>query len=250
MPLAGDAESHAASSVVVNESVPPPVLAIASDLAAGAAPPSTTAKARFAGVTDSAGGCGGSTVSVTGISFGEPATPADSTRTVAVCVPAARPAVLTATLRSRGAVPRARRDGEPRSVVGRREDQRAPAGVGDGKRLRGRVRAAGDAAVGERRGRDGERGRRRRARRHAEHVRRQRAVAPDRAGLPRRRQRGQRAAGAPLLGAAGAAGAVVPAQHAGRSGRVEQADPVRRARGDRRPVVDRHLVPGAGLRSC
>ena len=85
--------------------------------AGGLAPPSVALKERLAGVTDSAGGGGGASVSVTGISFGEPFTPADSTRTVAVYVPAVRPAVLTATLRSRGAVPLAGRDGQPRRVV-------------------------------------------------------------------------------------------------------------------------------------
>ena len=43
--------------------------------------------ARLAGVTDSAGGVGGSTVSVTGIVFGEPVAPAAVTVTSVVYVP-------------------------------------------------------------------------------------------------------------------------------------------------------------------
>jgi hypothetical protein len=105
VPAAGVAASHDASSDVVKLSVPPPVLATASDCAGGAAPPSTAVNARLAGVTESAGGCGGATVRVTGTCFGEPLTPADVTVTVAVYVPAASPATLTEAVRSAGAEP-------------------------------------------------------------------------------------------------------------------------------------------------
>ena len=52
--------------------VPPPVLATASVLAAGFAPPCGAVNDRLDGVTDSAG-VGGATVSVTGIAWGAPA---------------------------------------------------------------------------------------------------------------------------------------------------------------------------------
>ena len=52
------------------------MLVTATVLAAGLAPPTVAVKARLAGETDSAGGGGGSTVSVTGIVFGEPVAPA------------------------------------------------------------------------------------------------------------------------------------------------------------------------------
>jgi hypothetical protein len=72
--------------------------------AAGLAPPAVALNDKLFGDTERAG-AGGSTVSVTGISFGDPLTPADSTVTTAVYVPAASPAVLAVTLRSRGALP-------------------------------------------------------------------------------------------------------------------------------------------------
>ena len=80
VPLAGVAASHDASSDVVKLSVPPPVLVTDSDCAGGAAAPSTAVNDRPAGATASAGGCGGSTVSVTGIGFGEPLTPGGGRR--------------------------------------------------------------------------------------------------------------------------------------------------------------------------
>src|SRR4051794_40098353 len=74
-------------------------------LAPGPAAPSVAVNASDVGATASAGGCGGATVSVTGIVFGDPVAPAAVTVTVAVYVPAPRPVVSAATVRSRGALP-------------------------------------------------------------------------------------------------------------------------------------------------
>ena len=75
VPLVGDTLSHVALSDAVQSIVSPPVLLTASVLAAGSEPPAVAVKARLAGVTDSAGGVGGSTVRVTGMVFGEPVAP-------------------------------------------------------------------------------------------------------------------------------------------------------------------------------
>ncbi len=79
VPLAGDRLSQVAVSVAVQSIEPPPVLLTASVLAAGFAPPCVAVKDRLAGVTDSDGGVGGSTVRVTGIVFGEPPAPVADT---------------------------------------------------------------------------------------------------------------------------------------------------------------------------
>src|ERR687888_506106 len=73
--LAGVTVSHDASSDAVTSNVPPPVFVTDTVCAAGFAPPCTAVKARLVGETDSAGGVGGSTVSVTGMVFGEPVAP-------------------------------------------------------------------------------------------------------------------------------------------------------------------------------
>src|SRR5256885_1055655 len=91
--LAGVTASHAASSDSVTSSVPPPLLVTATVLAAGLGAPAVAVKARLEGVTDSAGGVGGSTVRVTGMVFGEPVAPDAVTVTSVVYVPAARPVV-------------------------------------------------------------------------------------------------------------------------------------------------------------
>jgi hypothetical protein len=80
-------------------------LATARLWAAGFAPPATALKVSAWGVTLSAGGAGGVSVSVTGICFGEPVAPAAATVTVAVCVPAARPVVSSETVMSCAASP-------------------------------------------------------------------------------------------------------------------------------------------------
>ena len=84
VPDPGVTVSHEASSAVVQLRVPPPVLATASVLAAGVAPPAVAVNARLDGVTDSAGGTGAVTVSVTGIDAGEPVAPVAETVMVAV----------------------------------------------------------------------------------------------------------------------------------------------------------------------
>ena len=91
--LAGVTASHAASSDAVTSSVPPPVLVTATVLAAGLVPPAVAVKARVVGETDSAGGVGGLTVSVTVIVFGEPVAPVAVTVTSVVYVPAASPVI-------------------------------------------------------------------------------------------------------------------------------------------------------------
>jgi hypothetical protein len=55
-----------------------------SDCDGGAPAPSIAENERLVGVTDSAGGAGGLSVSVTGIVFGDPLTPAAVTVTVAL----------------------------------------------------------------------------------------------------------------------------------------------------------------------
>ena len=76
VPLAGDRLSQPRSPTPSSPAMPPPVLEIDSVLAAGLAPPSVAANDSAAGDTDSAGGVGGSTVSVTVTVFGEPVAPA------------------------------------------------------------------------------------------------------------------------------------------------------------------------------
>ena len=84
--LAGVTASHAASSDAVTSSVPPPVFVTATVLAAGLDPPCVALNDRLAGETASAGGAGGSTVSVTAIVLGEPVAPAVVAVTVTVAV--------------------------------------------------------------------------------------------------------------------------------------------------------------------
>src|SRR4051794_24647441 len=93
VPVAGDRLSHVALSDAVQSIDPPPVLLTESVLAAGSDPPAVAVKARLEGVTDRAGGVGGSTVRVTGMVFGEPVAPDAVTVTSVVYVPAARPVV-------------------------------------------------------------------------------------------------------------------------------------------------------------
>ena len=76
VPLPGDTLSHVALSDAVQSIEPPPVLDTESVFAAGLAPPAVAENDSVAGETDSAGGAGGSTVSVTGTVFGEPVAPA------------------------------------------------------------------------------------------------------------------------------------------------------------------------------
>jgi hypothetical protein len=75
VPLAGDTASQDTGSEAVHDSVPPPVFDTAMVLAAGALPPVVAENDSEAGDVDSTGGDGGATVNVTGIIFGEPATP-------------------------------------------------------------------------------------------------------------------------------------------------------------------------------
>ena len=84
VPLAGDTLSQLALSDAVQSIEPPPVLLTDKVLAAGLAPPCVALNDRLAGVTDSAGGVGGSTVNVTGIVFGEPVAPGAVTVTSVV----------------------------------------------------------------------------------------------------------------------------------------------------------------------
>src|SRR3954470_4215591 len=93
VPLAGDRLSHVALSAAVQSIDPPPVLLTDSVLAAGSEPPAVAVKARLPGVTDSAGGVGGSTVRVTGMVLGEPVAPEAVTVTSVGYVPAARPVI-------------------------------------------------------------------------------------------------------------------------------------------------------------
>src|SRR3954470_2537751 len=105
VPVAGETDSHAPSSPVLNDSVPPPVLEIASAFDAGFAPPRTAEKLSDDGDTPSAGGDEASTVSVTGIVLGEPVAPGAVTVTVAVYVPGLRPPASTDSATLCGAVP-------------------------------------------------------------------------------------------------------------------------------------------------
>ena len=167
------------------------------------------------------------------MSLGEPSTPADSTRTVAVCVPAVRPGGVDRHARSRGARAGAGRDRQPASRRRRGEVERPAAGVGDGERLGRRVRGARGAGERQRRGGDAQR----RAAAAARPARRGRTPdsGPSLQTPPVDQVAGSvpsAAARAALLGAAGAARAVVPAQRAGPVGRVEQAEPVGLARLD------------------
>jgi hypothetical protein len=84
VPLAGATLSQLALSDAVQFSEPPPVFETASVFAAGLGPPATAENESAAGDTDNAGGVGASSVSVTGIVFGEPVTPVAVTVTSAV----------------------------------------------------------------------------------------------------------------------------------------------------------------------
>src|SRR3954453_16425666 len=84
VPLAGDTVSQLALSDPVQSMDPPPVFETDSVLAAGLGPPATAENDSEAGETDSAGGVGGSKVSVTGIVLGDPVTPAAVTTTSVV----------------------------------------------------------------------------------------------------------------------------------------------------------------------
>jgi hypothetical protein len=75
VPLAGATLSQLAFSDAVQSSEPPPVFEIDSVLAAGLAPPCVAENDSAEGDTDSAGGVGGSSVSVTVTVFGEPVAP-------------------------------------------------------------------------------------------------------------------------------------------------------------------------------
>jgi hypothetical protein len=84
VPLPGETVSQVALSATVQSIAPPPVLLTDSVFAAGLAPPWVALNVRLDGVTDSAGGAGGSTVKVTGIVFGDPDAPAAVTVTSVV----------------------------------------------------------------------------------------------------------------------------------------------------------------------
>jgi hypothetical protein len=75
VPLAGDTLSQLALSDAVQSSVPEPAFDTLSVFAAGLEPPAVALNDRLVGDTDSDAGAGGSTVSVTGIVFGEPFAP-------------------------------------------------------------------------------------------------------------------------------------------------------------------------------
>src|SRR3954469_22000384 len=89
--VAGVTESHAASSATLTFSEPLPALVTDAVCAAGLEAPCVAVNVRLAGVTESAGGGGTATVSVTGIAAGDPVAPPAFTVTVPVYVPAARP---------------------------------------------------------------------------------------------------------------------------------------------------------------
>ena len=76
VPLPGDTIIQLALSDAVQSIDPLPVFDTANVLAAGDAPPTVALNASVAGVTDSTGGAGGSTVNVTATVFGEPVAPA------------------------------------------------------------------------------------------------------------------------------------------------------------------------------
>ena len=84
VPLPGDTLIQAALSDAVQSIDPLPVFDTANVFAAGDAPPAVAENESVVGVTASTGGAGGSTVNVTGIVFGEPATPAAVTVTSVV----------------------------------------------------------------------------------------------------------------------------------------------------------------------
>jgi hypothetical protein len=79
VPLPGETLNHVSLSDAVQSIDPPPVLLTDSVFAAGLDPPAVPLNDRLDGVTDSAGGVGGSSVSVTGIVFGDPSAPVADT---------------------------------------------------------------------------------------------------------------------------------------------------------------------------
>ena len=98
VPLPGDTLSQLTPSDAVQSIDPPPVFETANVLAAGDAPPAVPLNDSVAGVTDSAGGVGGSTVNVTATVFGEPVAPADATVMSVVYVPAPSPVIVGVTV--------------------------------------------------------------------------------------------------------------------------------------------------------
>src|SRR3954453_19478257 len=76
VPLSGDTVSQEAFSAAVQLIEPDPVLLTDTGLGAGSVPPTVAVHPSVAGVTDRAGGGGGSPVSVTVTVFGEPVAPA------------------------------------------------------------------------------------------------------------------------------------------------------------------------------
>ena len=84
VPLPGATLSQLALSDAVQSIVPPPVFAHRQRLRRRARAARVALNDRLAGVTESAGGVGGSTVNVTGIVFGEPVAPAAVTVTSVV----------------------------------------------------------------------------------------------------------------------------------------------------------------------
>ena len=101
-PAPGVTVSHGASSETAQFRPP---LETVSVFVVGSAPPRVAVNARLDGVTDSVGGAGGATVSVTGTVFGEPVAPGALIVTVAVYVPAARPFVDGVTVTVPGPEP-------------------------------------------------------------------------------------------------------------------------------------------------
>ena len=81
LPEVVESESHDCALAAVHVSVPPPVLAIAIDCAAGLLPPAVAVKDRVDGVTLSAGAA--ATVRVTPTVVGDPVAPAAVTTTFA-----------------------------------------------------------------------------------------------------------------------------------------------------------------------
>src|SRR5258708_2685950 len=90
-PLPGDTLSQVTFSDAVQLIEPEPVFETLTVLAAGSVPPTVAVNASVAGVTDSTGGGGGSTVSVTVTVFGEPVAPAAASVMSSVYVPAVKP---------------------------------------------------------------------------------------------------------------------------------------------------------------
>ena len=246
----GDAASHAASSEAVNESVPPPVLATDRLCAAGLAPPVARRRRGSPASRDSAGGAAALSVERhrdrASASRSRRPTPRARSR---CSVPAARPAVLTATLRSRGAVPL------PGVTVSHGASSVAVnESVPPPVLSTPRVFAAGLAPPAvplndSDGGRDGERRRRRRAGRRRRDVAGDRAVGPDARRSPRSRA-ARRACSlalvcsAPPVPPARSCQRSVPVPSAGLSRLIQYAVPARRCS----DAVDRHLVPRAGLR--